>query len=587
MTARVPLPFAITALVTALLATAEGSGADPVPTPVDAKSSPAQTEKPRLVVLVIFDQLRPDYIEKWQPYFGEGGFQRFGREGATYTQCFYPYANTVTAAGHATIATGAPPRVHAIVSNEWWDRVAGKEISCVATTKFAQVPAGGASSCPFNLRAETFADALKQATKGAAKVVALSGKDRSSVLPGGKRPDACYWFDTDTGSFVTSTYYREELHDWAARWNAAREIDTSFGEPWKHFRPDLDYDAIVGPDDAPGEGVGTKQGTTFPHPMNGGLNQPGTSYWRAIYSSPRSNELLWSLAKAAIEGESLGADETTDLLSISFSGNDVVGHNWGPDSHEVLDITLRSDKILEDMLTLLDEKVGKGRYVVAISADHGVCPLPEWYNAHLKPNGTSPNGEASARALRINPKEFVKAAEAFMGETFGAPGSQDGPWITIANFDAVINQKLLAARNHSPAAAEEKLAAWVARYPGIQAAYTRTDLLDAEKLTGDPIAALLRESFHPERSGDVTAVLKPYCLSSGYPSGTTHGTPHDYDRHVPLLFFGAGVAPGKHADPTTPLAIVPAFARIAGIAPPTTATYPPPPHLGGQAPAND
>src|SRR5262245_57662149 len=345
-------------------------------------------ETPRLAVLLVFDQMRGDYLTRWQELFGDAGFRRLQREGVWFPNCHYPYAFTVTGAGHASLLTGCTPAVHGIVGNDWYDRDAGQTVNCVGSSRYEQVPAAGALGAfigkkskggvsPERLLVPSLGDGLKEATNGKARVVALSLKDRSAVLPGGRRPDACYWFDTSTGTFVTSSYYCDRVHSWVEAYNWDRLADRWFGHDWTRLKPSLEYDRYSGPDDVAAEGTGVAQGRIFPHPLTGGLKGPGGAYYEALTMSPFGNDLLLGLVKRVVEAEALGQRDTADLLCISFSSNDLIGHNWGPDSHEVLDVTLRSDLIVAELLTFLDERIGKGNYLLALTADHGICPLPE------------------------------------------------------------------------------------------------------------------------------------------------------------------------------------------------------------------
>ena len=250
-------------------------------------------EQPRLFVLVVFDQMRGDYLARWEANFSEGGFRRLMKDGAWFQNCHYPYAGTLTGAGHASLLSGCSPATHGIFANEWYDRATGTLKNCVSSVKYDQVPPLPAALSgsrgkvsPELLRAASFGDVLKEATAGKARIVGLSFKDRSAVLPAGRTPDACYWFDTSSGSFVTSTYYVEQLHPWVEQFNSERSADRWFGKEWTRFRADLDYNAIVGPDDVSGEGSGTRQGRTFPHPMTGGIAQPGPAFYQALYASP-------------------------------------------------------------------------------------------------------------------------------------------------------------------------------------------------------------------------------------------------------------------------------------------------------------
>ena len=302
-----------------------------------------QAAPAKLAVLVVFDQLRGDYLSRWDRLFGPDGFHRIEKEGVWFTNCHYPYAYTVTGAGHASLTTGTWPSEHGIIGNEWFDRATGDEAGCVAVGRYTRVPPkpgaeasrtsvtslAKTSVSPERLLVPNVADALKDATGGNGKVVSLSFKDRSAVLPGGKRPDACYWFDTSAGIFVTSTYYREKPHAWVDAFNKSRIADKWFSMNWDRLRTDVDYESLSGPDDVIGEGRGQAQGRTFPHPMHGGDSKPGSRYNQALYNSPFGNELLCSLAAWAVDAENLGNGDAPDLLCLSFSCNDTIGHIWG------------------------------------------------------------------------------------------------------------------------------------------------------------------------------------------------------------------------------------------------------------------
>jgi hypothetical protein len=528
--------------------------------------------------MVYVDQLRADYLTRWQSLFGEGGFRRLLEQGAWFQNCHYPYATTLTGPGHASVATGCSPDKHGIVGNEWYDRTAGDEVYCAARPRYTQVPpplpnaesdsdtakrkkrGGGA---PDRLLAPTLADALKEATGGKGRVVALSLKDRSATLPGGRRPDACYWMDNVTGAFITSTYYRDRPHAWVAEFNAGRPADRWFGREWRRLRPDLDYVRYSGPDDVVGAGKGIKQGRAFPHPTDGGLARPGKAYYDALYGSPFGNELLLDFVKRAVDAEQLGRDDIPDLLSVSFSSNDPVGHVWGPDSQEVLDTTLRTDQVLRELFACLDARVGVSRYVLVLTADHGICPLPEVAAAQGKDAGRVP-GEV-----------LTKQAEAFLSETFG-PGrwlqATVTPWLYL-------DQDRLRRRGLPASAVEEALARWLEKQPGILKAYTRTQLLHGVP-ADDVIGGRVRRSFHPDRCGDVAVVLKPYHLFvDQFSTGTMHGTPHEYDTHVPLLVYGPAVGAGVRMEPVTPQACAAILAQALGIAPPAVAEAPVPASL--------
>jgi hypothetical protein len=409
------------------------------------------------------------------------------------------------------------------------------------------------------MKADSVADVLKKATQGKSRVVSLSLKDRSAVLLAGRYPNACYWFDTKTANFVTSTYYRDTLHPWVAAFNRQRLADTWFNQQWGRMRTDLDYEKLVGTDDAVGEGNGFKQGRAFPHPMNGGLDKPGKKSYEALYNSPFGNDLLLALAISAIDEEKLGCRDWPDMLCLSFSSNDVVGHCWGPDSQEVFDITLRSDRIVAQLLSHLDKKVGKGRYLLALSADHGICPIPEVAKAKGKD------------AERTSGTKLRARAEAFLDAKFAEPQSKKSPWIhAAANNWVYLNSKRTQENKLAQQRVEQELAQWLRKQPGVQTAYSRQELqaLPKENALGQQIL----RSYFPSRSGDVFALLKPFwLLGEPLDTGTTHGSPYEYDTHVPLLVFGPGVSPGIRTGRISPLATAAIFSKALGIPPPPDA----------------
>jgi arylsulfatase A-like enzyme len=531
--------------------------------------------KPKLLVLVVFDQFRGDYLARWDQLFADDGFRRLDRDGAWFTNCHYPYAVTMTGPGHASLGTGCSPDRHGIITNDWYDRAVGESVYCATTDRYQTVstspmpePKTAAErkkekvgGTPDRMKVATFAETLKDATGGRSKVVAVSLKDRSAVMPGGRKADACYWFEDRIGDFVTSTFYRDRPHDWVNAFNRTRPADRWFDVPWTKLRTDIDYARFSGPDDiaAEGTGVAKKQGRTFPHPMNAGLSKPGRDYWDTVVTSPFGNELLLDFAIRALEAENLGANDVPDFLSISFSSNDLIGHQYGPDSQEVLDVTLRSDLIVRDLLNALDRKVGKGNYLICLSADHGICPLPEISAAEGK------------EAKRIEAVQFGLKALAFLAAKYGAA---DGKirWIDNQAFPWVyLNHKLIADRGLDKVEVAEALADYLRQQVGVQAVYTRRQLDAAPTASDDSALQTLRKSYFPDRCGDLAIINKPYYLFTTFPTGTSHGTPHSYDTHVPLVVFGPGIPPGKCEEAVTPQSVVSIFARAAGVAPPATA----------------
>jgi hypothetical protein len=342
--------------------------------------------------------------------------------------------------------------------------------------------------------------------------------------------------------------------------------DRWYDKTWNRSRADIDYDKLAGPDLVVGEGKGVRQGVTFPHPMDGGLKRPGKAYYEALATSPYGNEFLLELVKACVVGERLGHNDAPDLLTLSFSSNDFVGHAWGPDSQEVLDITLRSDRVLADLLHFLDDKVGTGKYLVCLTADHGICPLPE---VSLK---------EGRDAGRITGKKLLADIEAHLRSVYDPVGAADPKAKWIENSSGLwfyLNYKLIASRKLEPADVAKTLAEFLDKQTGIQKAYTRAEL-EVPAAANDAVGRRMRKAYYPDRCGDVGIVLKPYWLVSDgtITTGTSHGTPHPYDTHVPLLVFGPNVKPGVRKEEVVPAAIASIFAKGLGIAPPAKAEYP-------------
>ncbi len=527
-------------------------------------------KKPKLVVVAVFDQMRGDYLTKWKKYFRKEGFGRFGTEGAWFTNCHYPYANTVTGAGHAGIVTGCSPNKNGIVGNSWYDRKSGKRINCIENTRYTSVPKLGKKSrggAPTRRLQPSVGDALMEQTKCKAKIISISIKDRAAMLLGALRSLLCIWFNYDEGMFVTSTFYPNGLPAWVLDYNKSRAVDKYFNKTWRQGRIDLDYFKIAGPDAFKYEGNGYNQGQTLPHSMKAGLKELGPLYYRALANSPFGNEVVADLAKRAIVEHELGQDDVPDLLTIGFSSNDLVGHCWGPDSHEVLDITLRSDMIVQDMMKFLDKKVGKGNYLFIVTSDHGVCPIPEYRLSKGKKD-----------AGHVDPKALVVKALAHLDKKF-TKGEKQKWFESISSGMFYLNKETLKELKLKYSKVEEALGAWLQEQPGIESVFTRTQLMSPQpKVSLPPLYRQVQLSFHPDNSGDVLPVLKPYYLPTPEinpkkPGSytTTHGSPHPYDTHVPLLIYGPGIRPGVREEKVSPLSVAEIISESVGIRPPSGA----------------
>ncbi|HWA27754.1 MAG TPA: alkaline phosphatase family protein [Lacunisphaera sp.] len=526
-----------------------------------AASLAAADTKPRLVVAISVDQMRADYLERFGPYFGDGGFNRLVTQGAWYQNCHYQHAITITAPGHATILSGVNANVHGIIGNEWLDRATFLKGNAVEDTSAPLVGlppradrylsptwAAKAGRSPRNFLGTTVGDQLKARYGAKAKVFGVADKDRSAILMAGRKADCAYW--TEEGIFVTSTYYRAQLPKWVDELNAAYNGAKKFGQTWDRLLDKAVYDRVQGPDDMAGEDSVAGLGTTFPKQITGTSNKVDGSFYGAFDRTPWANELVAAMAQRVVEVERLGQDEVPDLLAVGFSQPDAAGHTFGPDSHEIMDTYVRLDRTLADFLKFLDVRVGSGRYLVILTADHGVAPLPERVLADHGPGSASRFSVAGIDAALTHALDSV----------FG-PLPDEASWFTRDGGAIHLNPAALQTRQAPPGPVMAELKRVLLQYPWVAAVYTRTELTDPKPL--DAIGETVRRSFNVDRSPDVITVAKPNFTSAK--AGTGHGTPYEYDTHVPQVWFGAGVKPGVHTEPVAVEDIAPTLAGRLGL----------------------
>lgn len=525
----------------------------PQQTACAVSTPPTPRHNYRLVVGIIIDQLRSDYLERFADLFGEKGFQRLRVNGAYFANAHYLHACTYTAPGHAVVTTGSTAAVTGIIGNKWYDREAGKVIESITDDTTTGVPEGKGAS-PHRLLVSTLGDELKAATGGQAKVIGISLKNRAAILPAGRAADAAYWFDSKRGQMQTSTYYMTALPDWVTAFNARRLPDRWFGKAWEKTLPEDTYTRCDA-DDVSYEGRFTGGGTAFPHLVGRG-DKPNARFYNEFTMTPWANDFLVEFAAAAIEHEKLGADTVPDLLTISFSANDLVGHAFGPNSHEVLDMTVQTDQALARLLDLLDRQVGLDKTLLFLTSDHGVAPVPE-YAARQRLNSRRIPFEQVAVAIK-------RALDAKFGES---------QWFAGFSAESVyFDLSTLTGKKLHRADVEQVAAEAALTVPGVAAALTRTQMLSGA-LPRTPIAQRVQMAFHPQRSGDVFLVPEPFCFFSDeeYTAATTHGTPYAYDTHVPVLLMGAGIRPGVYSSPASPSDIAPTLAFLLGVAAPNGA----------------
>jgi predicted AlkP superfamily pyrophosphatase or phosphodiesterase len=496
------------------------------------RTAPSSTGSPLVVVLVV-DQLRSEYFETYGSRF-TGGFRRLMDEGAWFRNGAYPYLNTVTCAGHSTIGTGAFPYRHGMVLNAWWDREAGRSQPCTSdpTVKnigYTGTPPGGDS--PVHLLVPPIGQQLREKTGG--RAVAISLKPRSTITLAGRGATAVLWFH-DTAGWSTSTAFTPKPLDWIQQFITANPIETYRGKVWERMKPVTEY---TGEDDAPGEATPSGWGRTFPHI----LGEPAAQFQMHWQRSPFADEYLGRLAAHAIDTLNLGRGTGTDFLSVSFSTLDLVGHQYGPKSHEVQDVLLRLDQTIGKLLDHLDARLGRDGYVLALGADHGVANIPEQTGGQRQPSAEIINTINTALTPFFGPGKYV--AHAAYTDIYLAPG---------------VFERLKA----SPEASRAVLDALRAM-PGIAHAFRSDEISNpAVRESSDPIKRAAALSHYPPRSGDLIIVpTENWLLSS---AATTHGTLYPYDQRVPVIFFGAGVPPGPRDGPATPADIAPTLAALAG-----------------------
>ena len=470
---------------------------------------PSSSTDTRLVLLIAVDQFRYDYLTRFGTEY-TGGFKRLLANGAVFTNAYLEHYPTVTAIGHATMLSGATPSMSGIIGNDWFDRESGKSVASITDETVKPVGAADASKAsPRRLLVTTLGDEMKLAsgapkgTANAPRVIGISLKDRAAIMPVGRGADAAYWFDTKTGSFVSSTYYMKDVPEWVRAFNSHRPADSLAGQAWLALS------------------VGTPVLKQLP-------KETDSKLYEAVYGSPFGNQMLLDFTTTAIAEERLGQRGVVDLLSVSFSSNDSVGHTFGPDSPQVRDIAVRTDRAIGQLLERVDKLVGLQHAIIALTADHGVAPLPESLTERSLPGG------------RMTNKELFDAIERALSLRFG-----EGTWLmATAGSSPYLNYSLIAEKQLDAAEVRRVAAAAAMRVPHVARVYTRDQLLRAE-VANDLIGSRVLRGFNPQRSGDLEIILEPYWMRQA--TGTTHGSPYNYDAHIPLILMGRGVKPGKYA----------------------------------------
>jgi predicted AlkP superfamily pyrophosphatase or phosphodiesterase len=503
-------------------------------------------QKPKLIVGIVVDQMRVDYLTRYESKFGEGGFKKLIKGGYFNKNANFNYVPTYTGPGHASIFTGSVPRVNGIISNDWYDKKTGKNIYCAqdetVTTVGSTSNAGKMS--PRNMLTTTIGDEMRLATNMQAKVIGISQKDRASILPAGHTANAAYWYDGSNGAFITSTFYMQQLPLWVSAFNDKKLPEKYLSQDWTTLLPIASYSESL-PDDNAFEGLFKGESKpVFPHKLaelkekNKGLNM--------IRATPFGNSLTKDFALEAIKNEQLGADAVTDLLSVSFSSTDYVGHQYGINAIETEDTYLRLDKDLEELITYLEKNIGKDNFVIFLTADHGGAHNAAYLQSLKVPAGL------------IDEKGIEDAMKAHLKEVFG-----DTLVMSFSNQQFFLNHTTLAKNKLKLKEVTMEAARFALTLEGVANAYSLYDVI-ASSQSNDVALSRIYMGFNDVRSGDVILNYLPAYLDYGK-TGTTHGAAYSYDTHVPLLWYGWKINQGSSYEPVNISDIAPTLSSFLDI----------------------
>ncbi|OFY84940.1 MAG: hypothetical protein A3F72_18330 [Bacteroidetes bacterium RIFCSPLOWO2_12_FULL_35_15] len=497
-------------------------------TPTKSISTPGGNAKPKLVVGIVIDQMRYDYIYRYWDKYGNDGFKRLVNEGFFCRNTNFNYVPTYTGPGHASVYTGTTPAVHGIIANDWYDKAKGKNIYCVQDDNVNGVGTNASEGkrSPVNMLTTTITDELRISSTMKSKVIGIALKDRSAILPAGHTANAAYWYDGSVGGFITSTYYMKELPAWVQTFNKQELAKKYMSQPWNTILPIDQYTESV-PDDNKYEFIA--KGETrpvFPHNLpdlmkaNGGLNM--------IRSTPFGNSLTKDFAIETIKSENLGKSTETDFLAVSFSSPDYIGHAYGPNSVEQEDDYIRLDIDLGEFLKFLDTQIGKNNVLVFLTADHAAPQVPAYLMDLKVPAGY------------IDETKIEETLKKYLLKNFG-----DTLVLSFSNQQVFLNQKLIDEKKLNRQQVEESVASFIQNLPAVSEVLTAVTLNNSQFTEGSRY--LMQKGFNAKRSGDVLVNYQPSWVDFPH-YGTTHGSPYSYDTHVPLLFYGWNIQHGSSSE---------------------------------------
>lgn len=528
--------------------------------PSAALAAGSSQKETRLVVLIVVDQLRADFITRFATHFGEDGFRRLTRDGAHFVNAYYSYGSSATAPGHATISTGRIPRQHGIVGNTWY--LAGSSQGAVADELCTSVPPGeGQGRSPRNLIGQTLGDQIK-VSDVRSRVFSVSLKDRAAVFMGGHAADLALWWDLRTGDFVSSTYYGAELPPYVVEFNGAHVTDGFSGRQWRRLLKDEAY-AGCHPINRAWPGGARGLGPAFPHVLPTVEGESDYAFHSALWCTPFGNDLVFDMAERILKQEELGRRPAVDMLCIGLSSNDLCGHYYGPESPEVMDMTVQTDRQIAAFLSTLEDQVGLDHCLIALTGDHGVTTVPPLAQ-EMKLGG----GRLDLKDIRNRLDGRLKRMLGL--EADGADGQSivsgvNLPWVYL---DPSVLGGLSEDRRRGLI---HEAAVFLRGIEGIEAVYTDDELSGPTPSPTDGHRYLAWRCYHPERSGQLYVQLRPFWYKvdnkiAGHTSGSNH------DRHVPIILYGPRIRPGRYFSPARPSDIAVTLAAILGIEPPSDAT---------------
>lgn len=501
-------------------------------------------DRPKLVVGIVVDQMRYEYLNEYWDKFGDDGFKRMINEGYNFENMHFNYFPTYTGPGHAAVYTGAGPAVNGIVGNEWYNREKEASEYVVDDSEVQTVGSEGdvGKMSPKNLISTTWTDELKDSNRDS-KIVGISLKDRGSILPAGHIGDMAFWFDADNGRFVSSTWYMDELPQWVQDFNESGVIDEYSSSTWETLF-NMDEYTASNDDNTPYEGTyAWEDEPVFPHDFS----QAEDNAYSAMISSPFGNELVKDISLEALDAENLGKDENTDALVISFSSTDYVGHQFGPHSIELQDTYLRLDRDLAEMFNKLDEEVGEGNYTVFLTSDHGVVDVPQELKDRNLPGGY------------FDSETVVDELSDYLSDTYG-----DEDWVeNYTNQQIYLDRDLVKEEGESLEEMQKKTADFLLDFEGVLSTNTAENF--KSKNYKDGLQAMFQRGFYEGRAGDVYIQLKAGWLDSSYSTGTSHGSPFSYDTHAPMLMYGWGVPQGSSSEKVDITQIAPTLSNMLNI----------------------